>query len=920
MFPLLRDKLQEGSRGITRDQATHFYAPTKSYFTLTPDEQAQFWINYCDTVADGKNPNVFEVISSREAIQLGFDVRLSFERQQVTYNPEVVSRLVDSIDQYVQYVVGVIQTALANYFERTQQGSEYIACYLRRDDSNVLVWNESNVEYAGRIIFPYARIRREYVSKFSQFVRNELQLKGDGPDEYLSIPPVTGLDTFITPIKDIVELYGSTSGEDVAPLMIYEIYGFLNTDVKMTFELHKVFSPTLHTVVTQNIISPQVIMEKINEKGLEYWTPLFFSAGFYDSPLEAYNEVLLTESEAPKVNMSDIREGGEVLTKLERARRLLAFVSIERVENHWSWIDLGQALHSVDSGSEGLRLWKWITSQSDVKTEEDCDMVWYSFESQHEIDIETLEYFAMVDNPERYAAFCKQDVDSAIEKAINMPQNIPVAEAFKACFPYQFVCSNQERGEWYFYDSHRWVPIDGTSTLILWLIKKFQPKLEQIQHETTGKIAASRDAEFKSRQQNKLTLIGQLIAKLSDIGFLKKVCEAARIFYHNPNFERLKDSNPHYTATPSGVIDVRGGKGFVRPGKPQDYITRCTRYPYPHEYHWQHKAVVMTMEYLGQVFRSQTLLEYFLRFSASLLLSGNTNKIFPIFSGQGNNSKSMLVRLFEGAFGNYAVKLPTSLITEKRTGADQATPALIHSQGAKVAFLEEPNKREVIQSGTVKHLTGRDTQYVRDLFQKGSKIVEMNVTIVPILIANKIPAIPDCQEAIWNRTRVIEFTSKWSKSAPADPEEQYRLGIFPENRFFDNNIPMMSPAFLWILVQKYEEFFQMGLGEPPEVMQATENFRVQNNIYIHFTRDCVVEALHPETRQRDEKASVELRELFNAFKNWWAGQELPGKKPTITEFKENLEITWKTKADAENKWYGLRLNIQEKQIQSILSF
>src|SRR5690606_29747511 len=129
--------------------------------------------------------------------------------------------------------------------------------------------------------------------------------------EFLSIPPVTGLDTFITPIKDIVELYGSTSGEDVAPLMIYEIYGVLTTDVKMTFELHKVFSPTLHTVVTQNIISPQVIMEKINEKGLEYWTPLFFSAGFYDSPLEAYNEVLLTESEAPKVNMSDIREGGE---------------------------------------------------------------------------------------------------------------------------------------------------------------------------------------------------------------------------------------------------------------------------------------------------------------------------------------------------------------------------------------------------------------------------------------------------------------------------------------------------------------------------------------------------------------------------------------------------------------------------------
>lgn len=920
MFPLLRDKLQSATRGTSRDQATHFYAPTKSYFTLLPDEQSQFWLNYCDTVADDRNPNIYEVISSRDAVQLSFDVRLSFERQQVAYNSEVVSRLVDSIDQYVQHVIGVIQTALANYFERTEQGSEYIACYLRRDNSDVLVWQASNVEYTGRIIFPYARICKEYISKFSQFVRNELQLKGDGPDEYLSIPPVTGLDTFITPIKDIIELYGSTSGDDVPSLKIYEIYGVLNTDVKTAYELSKVFFPAFHTSVAQNMISPQTVMEKIQDHGVQYWAPLFFSSGFYENPLKAYNEVLLTETEAPKISMSDIREGGEILSKLERARQLLAYVSMERVENHWSWLDLGQALHSVDSGTEGLRLWKWITTQSDVKTEEDCEMFWYSFDTHSEIDIETLEYFAVVDNPEQYAAFCKKDVDNAIDKAISLPENIPVAEAFKACFPYQFICSSQALGDWYYYEGHRWVPIDGASILMWWMIKKFQPKLEQIQHETTGKIAQSRDADFKSRQQHKLTMIGQLIVKLSKINFLKGVCEAARLYYHKPNFERLKDNNPHYTATPSGVIDLRGGEGFVRPGKPQDYITRCTRYPYPHTYTWNHKAVMMTMEYLGQIFRSKTVLEYFLRFASSILLSGNNNKIFPIFSGQGNNSKSMLVRLFEGGLGNYAVKLPTSLITGKEGDANSATPTLIHAQGAKVAFLEEPNKREVIQSGTVKRLTGHDTQYLRDLFQKGSKIVEMNVTIVPILIANKIPSIPDCQEAIWNRTRVIEFLSKWSKSAPEDPEEQFRLGIFPEDRFFDNNIPVMSPAFLWILVQKYKDYFQMGLNDPPEVLQATENFRVQNNIYIHFTRDCIVQAIDPHTQQKNEESSVELRELFNTFKNWWAGQELPGKKPTITEFKENLEITWKTKADGENKWYGLRLNIQKKEIESILTF
>lgn len=920
MFPLLRDKLQSAPRGTSRDQASHFYAPTKSHFTLSPDEQGSFWIDYCDAVADGRNPNIYEVLSNREALQLGFDVRLSFERQQVTYNSEVVSRLVDSIDQYVQYVIGVVQTALPDYFELSEQGSEYIACYLRRDDRNVLVWQSNNVEYTGRIVFPYARVRKEHISKFGQHIRLELQRKGDVPDEYLSVPPVTGLDTFITPIKEMTELYGSSSSDDVAPLKIYEIYGMLNTDVKTAYDLSKVFFPNLHTVVAQGLVPLQQVMEKLEERGVEYWTPMFLSNGFYENPLKVHNAVLMVELEAPKINMADIREGGEVLSKSDRARQLLTYVSVERVENEWSWLDLGQALHSVDTGQEGLRLWKWITTQSDVKTEDDCDMHWYSFEANGEIDIETLEYFASVDNPEQYAAFCKPDVDAAIDRAINLPENIPVAEAFKACFPHQFVCSSQAVGEWYHYQGHRWAPIDGTSTLMWWMIKKFQPKLEQIQHEITGKIAQSRDAEFKSRQQNKLTMIGQLINKLSKVHFLKGVCEAARLYYHKPNFERLKDNNPHYTATPSGVIDVRGGQGFVRPGKPQDYTTRVTRYPYPHTYTWEHPAVVMTMEYLRQVFRSKTLFDYFLRFSASLLLSGNNNKIFPIFSGQGNNSKSMLVRLFEGAFGNYACKLPTSLITGKEGDANGATPTLIHAQGAKVAFLEEPNKREEIQSGTVKRITGHDTQYLRDLFQKGSKIVEMNVTIVPILISNTIPSIRDCQEAIWNRTRVIEFLSKWSKDAPKELAEQIRLGIFPEDRFFDRNIPIMSPAFLWIMVNKYGEYMEMGLCDPPEVLQATENFRVQNNVYIHFTRDCVVQAIDPQSQQRDEKSSVELRELFNTFKNWWTGQELPGKKPTMTEFKENLEITWKTKADGENRWYGLRLNVQKREIESILTF
>lgn len=901
-------------------RASHFYNATKSYVDIPIESQTEFWLNYCQTVADGGNPYLCEVVGNREAIQLGFNIKFSFERARVSSQNNVIIELIDSIDNYVRHIIGVTQVTMNTYFEVSHQGTEFLACYLRRDKNAILVWNNNTVEFVARIIFPYARIRIEYLSKFYHYILNQLQVNGDNPDKFLTLSPINGFDTLLQPITGpILEMYGSTQNEDIPPLKLYEIYGLLNSPVVTTFQLSKVFIPNFHTAVQHGIVNPMIIAQKIQERGFEFWLPLFFSIGYYDVPLKAKDGLSLA-NEMPTVTLEIIMEGGESFPKLERARQLLNLISHSRVEEYWSWYDIGQALHSVDSGVEGLRLWKWITSQSDFKTEQDCEMVWPTIENNNEVDIETLEYFASIDNPEKYNTFREPEVNEALVKAIHFPVETPVAKAFKACFPHQFICANFAEGEWYYYSQHRWVPMSGTSELMWYINEKFQPILERKQSEIADRIAKSRDADAKSKNQAFMTLIGQLILKLSKNGFKKSLCEELKIYYRKENFDRLKDTNPHYMSTPSGVIDLRGGVPSVRPGKPQDYITKQTRYAYPHNFTWEHPAVQMTMNYLRQVFRSQTLLNYILRFGASLLRSGNNDKIFPIFSGEGNNSKSIFVRIIECAFGNYAVKLPTSLITDKRTSADSATPTLVHSKGAKVAFLQEPNARDVIQSGTVKEITGGvDTLYVRDLFQKGSKIVEMDVTIVPILIANKIPVIPDCQEAIWNRTRVIYFDSKWSANAPQDPEEQFRTGVFKMDKFFDRNIPVMAPALLWIFVQKFEEYITEGLNDPPEVLQATENFRVANNFYIHFTRDCIKPVLTP-TGEIDRTAFVTLDELFNAFRKWYKDQEFRVKQPNKTEFKENLQIVWKQKADSENKWYGIRLNTQASTIANILMF
>ena len=566
-----------------------------------------------------------------------------------------------------------------------------------------------------------------------------------------------------------------------------------------------------------------------------------------------------------------------------------------------------------------MKLWKWVTSQSDYKDESDCEVTWNILDNDGKVDIDTLECFAYQDNKTRYELFREPTVKDAMHRAIHLQEHTPVAKAFKACFPYEFVCTNYHKSEWYYYNQNRWIEIDGTSTLMWYINEKFQPKIEQLRAEISQKIATSRDQEFKSRNETILSLIGTLIKKLSGYSFKNGLCNELKVYYHNPRFNGYKDIIPHYTATPSGVIDLRGGKSIVRPGKPQDYITKSTRYPYPHKFTWETKSVVECLDYIKKVFRSKRLRDYFWRFSSSILFSGNIDKIFPIFAGEGDNSKSMLVRLFEAAFGSYAVKLPTALIVEKRTGADSATPSLIHARGAKIAFLQEPNKKDTIQSGTVKEMTGNDTMYVRDLFQKGSKIIEMEVTYVPVLIVNKIPPIPDCQRAIWERTRVINYGSTWAANAPKYIEDQFTQGIFQMDRFFDKKIPLMAPAFLWILVQKYPDYVNEGLNDPPEVMEATENFRVNNNFYIHFTRDCLKQVVTP-SGAAEMNAFVTLDELYTHFTKWFNQQQFNVKVPNKTDFKDEIQTTWKQKADGENKWYGLQFNVQASTVQSLFIY
>ena len=61
---------------------------------------------------------------------------------------------------------------------------------------------------------------------------------------------------------------------------------------------------------------------------------------------------------------------------------------------------------------------------------------------------------------------------------------------------------------------------------------------------------------------------------------------------------------------------------------------------------------------------------------SEIFVGRNQRKIFQIWTKVGDNGKSITQEIFEKMLGDLCVKLPTSLITGKRTQSSGACPEL----------------------------------------------------------------------------------------------------------------------------------------------------------------------------------------------------------------------------------------------------
>ena len=234
----------------------------------------------------------------------------------------------------------------------------------------------------------------------------------------------------------------------------------------------------------------------------------------------------------------------------------------------------------------------------------------------------------------------------------------------------------------------------------------------------------------------KIKQIQKTIRDLKSSSFKNSVMrEAADIFY-NRKFKSYLDMNPYLIGFKNGVYDLK--LNIFRSGRPEDFISKCMPINYL-EFTETDDKVLAVRDFLEKVFPDKSVRQYFLDQSSDVFVGGNLQKVVLFWTGSGNNGKSVTQNIFEQMLGEYAIKFSTTLITGKKVSNGAANPELARSGGGvRWATLEEPDGDEEINIGYLKSLSGNDTFFGRDLFEKGKQTREINPLFKLIFICNKL--------------------------------------------------------------------------------------------------------------------------------------------------------------------------------------
>ena len=346
------------------------------------------------------------------------------------------------------------------------------------------------------------------------------------------------------------------------------------------------------------------------------------------------------------------------------------------------------------------------------------------------------------------------------------------------------------------------------------------------------------------------------------------------------------DINPWLLACPNGVIDLRTGE--LRPGRPEDLLNKAS----PVEFSGIDAPAPTWELTLKQIFQGdEKLIDYMARLLGYCVTGLCIEHFLPIFYGQGRNGKGVILETISHVLGDLVAPIQAEMLLDQGRVKNTAGPSpdIMALRGLRIAFASETDQGRRFSTSRVKWLTGGDTlkgRYPHDKYE-----TEFKPTHKLILMTNSKPAVSDDDFAFWERVHLIPFELSFVERAPEKENER------PADKYLREKLIDEAPGILAWLVRGCLEWQRVGLDPPEKVIDATKEYRRDEDLMGHFLEECCL--LSPD-------AETSAAALYDRFVEWWENN-VSRKKLSKKKFGMMMGKKFKKAKSGTYRYFGVEL-------------
>jgi len=409
-------------------------------------------------------------------------------------------------------------------------------------------------------------------------------------------------------------------------------------------------------------------------------------------------------------------------------------------------------------------------------------------------------------------------------------------------------------GMWYIWDGRRWTADDRGQ--IVKLCKKVALLiLKEASHAKEG----DRDRVVKwwrdSQRRDRLTAMAYLAQ--SEVPITADELDADRFLFNCLN----------------GTLDLRTGE--LRKHDPNDLITKLAPVEYDPNATCSRFDQFMLETFSGDLER----IDFIERWHGMCLTGDITEQYLPIYKGDGNNGKNVLLDTVVGLMGDYAGMAAPDLLTA--SNRDRHPTEIAELCGKRLVIASETERNAQLKMQLLKRLTGDER--LKGRLMHGN-FFEFPRTHKMILVTNNLPRVGENTEAVWRRLRVMPFDY-----------------VVPEAKRDKSLLQKLKPEWAGILaklVQGCLRWQQSGLNEPVAVTKATLVFKGRcHSFQAFFSEACVI----------DTTVKTLTADLMTTYTEWCVENELVAEDPQCTSDFLVGKGCLRRKFRAAWHWVGVKL-------------